>query len=257
MRLPTKYNVKNIIVVTGVVFQLSAPQHLRAQLGPVLRDLFKSGERQVVKGVVREEASTLVKLNASKNLSKGYKNNISKFWEKYHCTDVIDMGAEFTTEIEKRKNNNEAIIVYLKEILSNPNYPRLYIGICNMYKRDTLKKQEVEYILLGNKINGVGLDSGKLYNLYFNFSQTFAKEELEKLQNFYKCDNAANVEINSIAQKKNIALNVQSCENEDEGGIAETVFAFFLLALLLYFLWVILKIIFNYLKKLWDLINRI
>ena len=256
MRLTIKYNVKSILVVTVIVFQLSVPHHLRAQLGPTLKSLFKSGERQVAKSIVREEAATLVKLSACKNLSKGYKINISKFWKKYHCTDVIDIGAEFATEIEKRKKNDQAIFVYLEEILSNSNYPSLYIGICNMYKRDTLKKQEVEYILLGNKINGIGFDSSKLYNLYFNFSQTFAKEELDKLQNFYKCDNGAKEEINSIAQKKGIVLNIQSCDNEKEGGTAETVLALFLVALLLYFIWGILKIAFNYLKKLWHLICR-
>lgn len=257
MHLTIKYNVKISYILTIIVLQLSAPQPVRAQLGPTLRNLFQSGERQVAKSIAREEAAALVRLSASKNLSKGYKANITKFWGKYHCSDVIDFGADIAAEIEKNKKNQERIIIYLKEIFSNRNYPKLYIGICNKYKRDALKKQEVEYILLGNKINGIGLDSSKLYNLYFNFSQTFAKEELEKLQVLYKCDNAANSEINSIAQNKNITLNDQICENKEEGGTAATIFGLIIFVIVLYILWTILKKTFLYIKNLWSRSNKI
>ena len=258
MRLTIKYNLKISCILASILLQLSAPQLVMAQLGPTLRNLFQSGERQVAKGIVREEAVALARLSASKNLSKGYKDNITKFWEKYHCTDLYGFGVDFAAEIEKNKKNQERTIIYLKEIFSNKNYPKLYIGICNKYKRDTLKKQEVEYILLGNKINGIGLDSSKLYNLYFNFSQTFAKEELEKLQVLYKCDNAANSEIKSIAQNKNITLKDQICENNEEGGgTAATIFGLIIFVIVLYFLWTILKKTFLYIKKLWSRINKI
>jgi hypothetical protein len=89
MRLTLKYNLKISCILTIILLQLSAPKLLRAQLGPTLRNLFQSGERQVAKGIVREEAVALARLSASKNLSKGYKANTTKFWEKYHCTNVI------------------------------------------------------------------------------------------------------------------------------------------------------------------------
>ena len=269
MHLTIKYNLKISYILTIIVLQLSAPQPVRAQLGPTLRNLFLPGERQVAKSIAREEAAALAvahrsksgiqmaRLSASKNLSKGYKSNITKFWGKCH-SDVIDFGVDIAEEIEKNKKNQVRTIIYLNEIFSNRNYPKLYIGICNKYKRDTLKKQEVEYILLGNKINGIGLDSSKLYNLYFNFSQTFAKEELEKLQVLYKCDNAANSEIKSIAQNKNITLKDQICENNEEGGgTAATIFGLIIFVIVLYFLWTILKKTFLYIKKLWSRINKI
>jgi hypothetical protein len=256
MRFTIKYNLKISCILTIILLHLLAPQLVRAQLGPTLRNLFQSGERQVAKGIVREEAVALARLSASKNLSKGYKANITKFWEKYHCTDVYGFGVDFAAEIEKNKKNQERTIIYLKEIFSNRNYPKLYIGICNKYKRDTLKKQEVVYILLGNKINGIGLDSSKLYNLYFNFSQTFAKEELEKLQVLYKCDNTANLEINAIAQNKNITLNDQICENNEESGTAATIIGLIIFVIVLYFLWTILKKTFLYIKKLWSRWNN-
>jgi len=257
MRLPIKYNLKISCILTIILLQLSAPQLVRAQLGPTLRNLFQSGERQVAKGIVREEAVALARLSASKNLSKGYKANITKFWEKYHCTDVYGFGVDFAAEMDNYEKNQERIVIYLKEIFSNRNYPKLYIGICNKYKRDTLKKKEIEYILLGNKLNGIGFDSSKLYNLYFNFSQTFAKEELEKLQVLYKCDNTANLEINAIAQNKNITLNDQICENNEESGTAATIIGLIIFVIVLYFLWTILKKTFLYIKKLWSRSNKI
>lgn len=257
MRFTLKYNFKTACLLSFIVFQLSAPKHANAQIGPIFRKLFQSGERQVAINLVREEAAALSKLRLSKNLSKGCENNVAKFWEKYHCSDVIDFGADFVAEIEKDKNNQKRIIIYLNEIFSNRNYPKLYNGICKKYKRDTLKKHEVEYILLGNKINGIGIDSSKLYNVYFDFSQTFAKEELEKLQVLYKCDNTANTEINSIAQNKNIELKGQVCENKEEGGTAEAIIGLIIMAIVLYILWTVLKKIFLYIKNAWSGSNKI
>jgi hypothetical protein len=240
-----------------IIFQAVSLNQINAQVRATLKNLFQSGERQVAKNLVREEAAAVTKLRLSKNLSKGCENNIAKFWEKYHCSDLIDFGADLAEEIEKNKNNQKRIIIYLNEIFSNRNYPKLYTGICKKYKRDTLKKHEVEYLLLGNKINGIGLDSSKLYNLYFNFSQTFAKEELEKLKLFYNCNEALNVEINSIALDKNIKLNKSICYQAEEEGTLESVLGFIILAVVLYVLWSRLKKVFIYIKNVRSRSNKI
>jgi hypothetical protein len=237
---------RKIFILIGL--QLLFSFNGNAQARAALRNLFQSGEKQVAKALVLEEAATITKLRLNKNLTKGCENNILNFWEKYHCSDIIDFGVDLAEEIEKNKANQKRLSIYLNEILSNVNYPKIYSGICKKYKRDTLKKHEVEYILLGNKINGIGIDSNKLYNLYFNFSQTFAREELEKLKLFYNCNDEVNEEINDIAQDKNIKLNTAICYKAEKDGTAENIIGFIVLALVLYFFWTILKKVFIYIK---------
>ena len=84
--------------------------------------------------------------------------------------------------------------------------------------------------------------------MYFNFSQTFAREELEKLKLFYNCNDEVNEEINDIAQDKNIKLNTAICYKAEKDGTAENIIGFIVLALVLYFFWTILKKVFIYIK---------
>jgi hypothetical protein len=241
--------IKSKYFLLLIISQVVSFNQINAQVRATLKNLFQSGERQVAKNLVREEAAAATKLRLSKNLTKGCENNIEKFWKKYHCSDVIDFGADLAEEIEKNRSNQEKISIYLNEIFSNVNYPKIYSGICKKYKKDTLKKYEVEYILLGNKINGIGIDSNKLYNLYFNFSQTFAREELEKLKLFYNCNVAVNQEINDIAQGKDIKLDKAICGQADGDGALESIIGLIAFAIAVYVLWRMLKKLFISIKK--------
>jgi len=88
--------------------------------------------------------------------------------------------------------------------------------MCKKFKRDSLVKDEEIKILLGGKINGIGSDPYKLYNIYFSLSDKFAKAELEKLKLFYKCTNEINKEIDLIAKIRLISLNKNICKSKDE-----------------------------------------
>ena len=234
-----------------IVPLLFTPPSSNAQIGPILKNLIIE-QRAVAKTVIRKETATIAKLSVSKNLSKGYKNNLVKFNKKYHLEDVIDFldfGIDIFTNIEEIKSNDNKTMVYLNEILLNKNYPKLYQAICQKYKKDTLKKYEVEGILLGFKIKGIGIDSSKLYNLYFNYSPTFAKDELEKLKLYYNCDETVNAEINTIAIDKGIQLDTIKCKKKEETEVVDIIFTLFVLFCIGYFFWLIFKKIRNLFNK--------
>jgi hypothetical protein len=233
-----------------IVFLLFTPPSANAQIRSILKNLL-SEERVVAKSIVREESAALKELSSSKNLSKGYKKNIEKFLED--CDDVLELIDIYQTidndgiEITGKENKT---ILYLKEILLNKNYPKLYPAICQKFKKDTLKKIEVAGLLLGKKINGIGIDSNKLYHVFFNYSQTFAKLELEKLKLYYNCDETVNTEINAIAKNKDIQLNTEICKKKEETGVIDIIFTLFVLICIGCFFWLVFKKLIYFTKKL-------
>jgi hypothetical protein len=219
---------------------LFSSEVLTAQASAILRNIIAKGEQQAAKTIIREEAEAIAKasthladdvtlpavnsLKASKSLAEGYQNNIKKFWEN-NQDKVLDGTSNLIQAIlEKNEESDKQKKLYLDEIKAHVNYPNLYKAICRKIKKDTATTVEANALLLGYKLNGIGIDSNKLYNVYFTFSNTFAKEELEKMIGFYNCDESKIQEIVVIGQKRNISLNKNICkDSETEGGLFEAI----------------------------------
>jgi len=221
--------MKQIVLFLFILFfQLLTPCKSKGQARTILKNIFK-GESNASKKIIQEESELLTQgskalsesssktaitvLEESKGLADGYLHNISKFWDKNE--KIIDLGLEIFNKYDGvNKKLGDKQIQYLNEIFASKQFSKLYLALCKKIKKDSLSKNEIGKLLVGHRINGYGIDSNKLYNLYFILSNTFAKEELEKLQVYYKCNPERNKEIKTLAEKRTVSINQTECSDE-------------------------------------------
>jgi hypothetical protein len=251
-----------LITIVGVLFVNQA----KSQAGSVLKSLFKAEGQSVGSAIVKEEASSIAVgaraigvetsiaakeiLVSSKALSQGHSNNLKNFFRKYG-EDIVEISSEAATNIAEQivwKDKDKKL--FLNEILTHPDYPKLYNIICERTKKDKLSQSEIECLLLGLPVNKINLDSNRLYNIYFIFSNTFAKSELEKLKIYYNCDKTKKEEIEKIAKKRKVVLNDKLCKSEkEESSTFEIILGLLVFISLIYLSFRIVSRIFRFFKK--------
>ncbi len=200
-----------------------------AQIGQALKNIFKNGTKSS-KTIVIEETEVIAKnilkntdetlIIHSKELAEGYRLNLNEFINKKK--KIIEKGldvsfeviSEFNSESTPKFDNNNSRneLLFIREIFSNIKYTKLHKIICQKFKVDSLTKNEIISILNGLNYNQNYIKANELYFIYFSFSNSFAKFELEKLKSYYKCDSNALLRINDISKKRNIILKDYTCE---------------------------------------------
>jgi hypothetical protein len=113
-------------------------------------------------------------------------------------------------------HNGSNLNRYLNEIKNNVGFPKLYLAIRNKLNRDTVYNDEINALLLGQKVNDFSIDPKKLYGIYFTFSDQFAKKEFENLKLYYDCDISTVKEIDDLAKERNISLETGTCQSDDK-----------------------------------------
>jgi hypothetical protein len=188
-----------------------------AQISNLLKSIFKNTSKSS-KGVIKNESQVCLKnivktndesiaiLSSNKNLAKGYSLNLNNFIKKRKqiIETSIDYGTEFLSFNEKKENKDKYL--FIREIQSNKNYPILHQKICKELKVKCIDKYETFKVLNGFSINGNSLSLEKLYLIYFSYSNSFAKIELNKLKQNYKTNKNLIDTIEIIAMKRNIIL---------------------------------------------------
>ena len=210
-----------------------------AQVGPILKNIFKNGAKSsktiiieeteiIAKNVLKASDESLIILQSNKELAEGYKLNLNEFVKKRRkiIEESLDLGTEFINEVSidsgteiitpnNITNQKKIEVIFLQEIISNKNYSKLYKSILGRFRVNSLSKKDIISILNGSNYCGDCIKPNKLYSIYFGFSNSFAKIELEKFQLHYKCDETAINIINEIATKRKIQLNENNCENNE------------------------------------------
>lgn len=206
-----------------------------AQVGPILKNIFKNGAKSsktiiieeseiIAKNVLKASDESLIILQSNKELAEGYKLNLNNFVKnnkKRIIEESLDFGSEVISESSSEfipqvdNANSRKELVFVGEIFSNKNYPILYKKICEKFKVISLTKNEIISILNGSNYSDDCIKPNMLYSIYFSFSNSFAKIELEKLQIHYKCDETAINIISNIAAKRKIQLIENKCENNE------------------------------------------
>jgi hypothetical protein len=207
------------------------PFYLEANLGALIRGTLK-GESKVLSTAAKKSGQALrysddlfrlslmhssKALSKSKALAKGVRQNVKRF-DLERAKDIIDFGSDCASNIldqDVQFDLSNSSNKYLKEIRINPTYKFLYHAVCQKFKVDTLNSFAQMYLLNGGSWNGIQFTIDELYNIYLVYSESFAKEELLKLRNFYKCNVEKNQEIDSYAKRMRIKLPKSTCEEEE------------------------------------------
>ncbi len=183
-------------------------------------------------------------LSKNKSLAKGLKYNLKKFNSKLKKRLKNKIKDEIEEETEEQlKENLEKYITELalfNNIKSNKYYPILYQLILKKIGQDTLEEKYVKKIILGYQYNDFKIDSSKLYNIYFTFSDDFAKDELNQIKIFYNYKPSVVKTINKIAEQREIKLDNNACSKE-KANTFEIIFGYIMIIIFLYLFYIIIK----------------
>jgi hypothetical protein len=251
-----------------VFLMLFTPFFADANLGVLFKGTLKS-ETKVISAAARKSARVLrysdiyfrfslmnsaKELITSRSLFKGVSRNVKRF-DLDRAKDILDFGADCASNIMEQEAQIDRASLsnkYLNEIRANPTYKLLYQSVCQKFKVDTLNSFAQLYLLSGGSWNGEQFSMKELYNLYLIYSESFAKEELLKLRNYYKCNAEKNQEIESFANRMRIKLPKSTCP-EEEGDWVDGLLGLLGLGLLIYLVIGLLKWFKRLISKLFKL----
>jgi hypothetical protein len=223
--------MKNFLISS---FLLLFTFSLSAQLNSILRNAAKS-EGQAIKNAARHSGDDIANatknnldegVNAAKNnldetahsLQPGARKALDKAFEK--CVDEFYKKINELTEDYIKEKIIEALEnlfkddIYLYEIESNTNYPTLRQSVAKKLQRDQVNIAEVRILLYGRAVQGFKIDADKLFRIYFKMSNTFARDELQKMLSNENCSDDIINAVKSIAERRKISLNYDSCKKE-------------------------------------------
>jgi hypothetical protein len=221
--------------------------------GTFLKSAARSTETQAVRTSLMESSRALIRntddfikysripaarsLSINKNLSRLFKQNLEGFKIK-RLSDLADFGLDIlgnsiSPESDYRVNIRPS--TFLQEILRCGMYPQFYKAMCRQLKSDTLTPS-VQYLALnGALINGNRISNDSLYHIYLICSDSFAKEELIKLQKSAGCNEQKQREIEDYAQYMGLELPESDCpKKEEEGDWQDMLFRFVILGIITY-----------------------
>lgn len=210
MKMPQLYFLSTLYILFVLI------RTSNAQIGPILKNIAKnSAEKSAIEAieitgknsikVFDDITRPLLKLSLSENLKEGYNENIRAFHE--------------SKEIRRK---------YISEIENSTNYLIIKDTIGKILENESIQDSILTRLLLGESYNGMSIDSNTLYNLYFYFSNKFAKDELQKLILYYNCNPSEFSEIKEFATKSKISFDQSICKAEldksEDFGIIEIIF---------------------------------
>ncbi len=221
--------------------------------GTVLKSAARSTESQVIRTYLRESSSAIIRntddfikhsripaarsLSISKNLRRLIKQNLEGFKIK-RISELAEFGLDIlgnsiSPESDYRANIRPSAV--FQEIVRCGMYPHFYKAMCRQLKSDTLTPS-VQYLALnGALINGNRISNDSLYHIYLICSDSFAKEELLKLQKSAGCNEQKQREIEDYAHYMGLELPESDCpKKEEEGDWQDTLFRFVILGIISY-----------------------
>jgi hypothetical protein len=228
-------------ILISFLFTLSS-FYLSAQWSSALKQAAKS-EGQILKNAARtgdeiangahnhlDEAGKSI-TSASHAVEKAIQKNVNEFYEELFelSVNIAEEIADYAAENHKTKYN------YLFEIEKNDKYNILYQAICKKLNKDNVNQSEARKLLLGREVDGKKIEAGKLYGVYFNFSNSFAKDELSKMLVNSNCSEEMKKEVKSIAEKRDPDMKFDVCQ--EENNILYTLLGIAFLGFLAYCAW--------------------
>lgn len=228
--------------------------NVHSQFKDAFKNILNESKVITVEAKVALKASLNKVLPSFKNLSKnkiltrGLKSNLKKFNSKLNRRLKNETNKEIKDKIKEKVEEKiqDEIQEYFderalfKEIKTNRYYPLLYKLICEKIGQDTLEEKNVKKILMGNRYKTFKIDSNKLYNIYFTFSDNFAIKELNQLKTFYNCKPYVIKEVNLIAEQREIELGYSPCKVE-KSGVLEITVGSIIICLLIYLFYKLIK----------------
>lgn len=209
------------------------PLSLQANFGSLIKSALRNESKVIVESaretkILLRNSDEFVKgalvpatkdLRTSKSLGKGVRQNIRQFSKK-RGQDILEFAGEAASyiadpEIDLDLGNRP--LKYFVEMERNISYESLYKYLCEKIKVDSLSRSSQYLILNGAVCNGNRIAEDKLYNFYFIFSKSFAKEELMKLKKYYGCNIKKHQEIDLLAKRMRLSLPQTNCKNEERG----------------------------------------
>jgi hypothetical protein len=195
---------------------------LSVQCNSALKQVVKT-EGQLIDDVVRNGDETA---NAAKNhldetiassspsVKNAFNTALKKNIDRFH-KGLLDLGEDAIKEIVEM--SLEELIkeqVFLYEIETNKQFEALKLAIAKKLNRPKMEWYEVRSLLVGAKVYNYKIAPEKLYRLYFRFSDSFAKEELNNLLVSNNCSDEIESIVKDLATKRNVPIN--QCEKEED-----------------------------------------
>ena len=229
-----------------------------AQLNAILRNAAKS-EGQAIKNAAKHSGDDIA--NAAKHnidetahaaanhvdetvhsLQPGAKKALANAFEE--STDEFYKKLQELTEDYIKEKIGESLQelfkdeIYLFEIESNPNYPTLRQSVAKKLQRAQVNITEVRLLLYGRSVHGFKIDKNKLFKLYFSMSNTFARNELQKMLSIGNCSDDIKNAVKSIAENRKLSIKFDEvCKKqspEEDSDYLSTAIGLGIIALIVY-----------------------
>jgi len=243
--------------------------------GTVLKSAARSTESQVIRTYLRESSSAIIRntddfikhsripaarsLSISKNLRRLIKQNLEGFKIK-RIDELADVGLNLVENSISPESDYSVKIrpgAFFQEIVRSPVYPQFYKAMCRQLKSDTLTPSVQYLVLNGALINGNRIANDSLYHIYLICSDSFAIEELLKLQNSAGCNEQKQREIQDYAGKMGIKLPESDCpKKEEEGNWQDMLFRFVILGIIVYAVYKTVIWLSDFIKKIGGFFKR-
>lgn len=234
--------------IIGLLFFFHS--NLVSQAKQIINSLIKSEGKIIVREgaegvgalshVIDESVPAFRNLSKSRKLSEGLKSNMKIFFNEVYL-ETKEISGDFVQRLaEQELENYNANNSKLNDIKSNVLFPKLYAAICTKLSIDTIDENCIDKLLLGKMCFDYRIDSVKLYWIYFNLSDNFAKDELTRMLNFYQCESGAIEEIKSIAMQRKVELDYSTCAS-NETDSSDAFIGLFIIGLIIYLLYRVVK----------------
>jgi hypothetical protein len=178
--------------------------------GQLIDDVARNGD-EIVNGTKNnlDDVSNLLP-GVNHVADNALKKNIDDFY-----SDILEKSVDLVLAIADMKLDElEKEQKILFEIETNNQYDTLKLAIAKKLNKQRVQTSEVRTLLLGKAIQGFKINSEKLYFIYYQFSDSFAEKELNKLQVNNNCSDEIQTYVKEIAVIRKV--NINSCDKEEE-----------------------------------------
>jgi hypothetical protein len=214
------FNHKLLILVTFVLFFAGNSQVLGQR---ALRNMVMKEQHLLhdAANTLSHEESFLKKLAATGNkISKFFEHNIIAFAELIEKHEfkisILEESIDFELEQEEmRKEEINRKENYLLEVIQKFGYQNLHDKICEKVGVNNLSKTQVISVLCGYNVLNYQISADKLYHIYFDHSNSFAKDELDKILVQSNCDSDIVKEVKEIADFRKVTLSTSFCKEDN------------------------------------------